>query len=133
MTIDPGLTVYGSVVGLNQVLMNLISNAIDAMPKGGKLNIRGSENAGRVEISIEDTGQGISPEIKDRMFEPFFTTKMGGRGAGLGLYIVQREIEQHAGKIRVHSTPGVGSTFTIDLPKSEPISQPGNPMTKQAA
>lgn len=108
---------------IEQVLMNLIINARQAMPKGGRLRVGVANNraSGMVEISIHDTGMGIAPEMLGRIFEPFFTTKPGpddtGRGgSGLGLSICREIIERHQGRIRVESLLGHGTTFTVKLP-----------------
>jgi signal transduction histidine kinase len=109
---------------VEQVLLNLILNARQAMPKGGYLRIEVRENAraGLVEIAIRDTGVGIPPEKLRLIFEPFFTTKTpdeaGTGGTGLGLSVCRQIIEQHQGRIRVESVVGQGSTFTVKLPIS---------------
>lgn len=121
--IEPSLSVYGSVVGLNQVFMNLISNAIDAMPEGGKLLVTGNARDGIATLSIQDTGAGIPPEIVERIFEPFFTTKDVGSGTGLGLHIVKQEIERHQGSIRVETQPGVGTKFHLTLPLTASLTE----------
>ncbi|HEY2117440.1 MAG TPA: ATP-binding protein [Candidatus Angelobacter sp.] len=106
---------------IRQVLSNLVINARDAMPNGGKLRIRsrhipGYDNLhGWVRILIADTGSGIPPEMIRSIFEPFVTTK-GERGTGLGLWIVKGIIQNHAGKLSVRSRLGHGTTFKIDLP-----------------
>jgi PAS domain S-box-containing protein len=105
---------------LDQVLMNLVVNACDAMPDGGRLTIRtGPAEAGRVWLSVEDTGTGISQEIRDRIFEPFFTTKMD-KGSGLGLSVVHGIVSQHGGAIQVGGREGGGSVFRIELPAAKP-------------
>lgn len=114
--IPAGLKVFGNVVGLNQVLMNLMSNAMDAMPDGGKLTISAKEEKGSVEISVADTGTGMPEEVRNRIFDPFFTTKEVGNGTGLGLYIVRNEVERHKGSISVASELGKGTVFKILLP-----------------
>jgi Na+/proline symporter/signal transduction histidine kinase len=101
---------------LNQVWINLIHNALQAMNHKGTLTVRGRVEAEQVFISIQDSGCGIAPEIRERIFEPFFTTKPQGEGSGLGLDIVKRIVEKHHGAIRVDSEPGCGSTFTVMLP-----------------
>jgi len=107
---------------LEQALVNLIVNALDAMPTGGELKIstsRGrvaSETPGSVSITIADTGIGIPEELQSVIFDPFFTTKPSGKGTGLGLSSVYGIVMQHKGKIKVQSTPGMGSAFTITLP-----------------
>ncbi|HXG11206.1 MAG TPA: ATP-binding protein [Gemmataceae bacterium] len=107
---------------LEQVLLNLIINARQAMPRGGRLRIEARENpqTGMAEISIADTGVGIPPERLRLIFEPFYTTKEpdehGHGGTGLGLSVCRQIVEQHQGRIRVESLVGKGSTFTIKLP-----------------
>ena len=99
---------------LEQVFLNLLLNAIDAMPEGGRLAVYTKTSKHYVLIGIEDSGVGISPQIKEDLFKPFTTTKE--EGLGLGLSIVHRIIEDHRGKISVKSASGHGTTFTISLP-----------------
>lgn len=132
----------GSIEGdpdqIDQVLMNLVLNARDAMPEGGTIRIstglctstateerhgEGREKA-FVEILIEDTGQGIAPEHLSRIFDPFFTTKEPGRGTGLGLSVAYNVVKSHGGEIFAKSQPGKGTSFRILLPKSAP--EPGS-------
>ena len=144
--IDPDLpSVVGDATQIQQVLLNLIANALDAMPDGGTLRVatrrvpcpedlaaiaqrkRGSATGELpltaphdvVEIRLSDTGQGISPQHLDRIFEPFFTTKQPGKGTGLGLSICRRIVKAHGGRIEVDSRVGVGTTFTIALPAAK--------------
>ncbi|MCS7311771.1 MAG: ATP-binding protein, partial [Acidobacteria bacterium] len=129
---EPGeYWIQGDPVQLQQVLMNLVLNARDAMPKGGRLMIRlgrlhladgasvpypGMGPGEWVRLEVADTGTGIPPEILSRIFEPFFTTKERGRGTGLGLAQVYGLVRQHDGFIDVRSQIGVGTTFIIYLP-----------------
>jgi two-component system, NtrC family, sensor kinase len=108
--------IQGYVGKLNQVLMNLLSNAFHAVQNKGDVWIRTRSNNGAVEIEIEDNGVGIPRENLKRIFEPFFTTKPIGQGTGLGLSISYGIIEQHQGKIHVTSVPSKGSTFAVCLP-----------------
>ncbi len=102
---------------LQQVLVNLMNNAIDAMPKGGQLSVNLARGgAGHVTVNISDTGIGISEEDQARIFDPFFTTKPAGKGTGLGLAVSYGIIRDHGGEILVSSLPGKGSTFTVVLP-----------------
>ncbi len=104
---------------LEQVFLNLLTNAIHAMSEGGVLRIDMSLADERTKVTIADTGTGISKEDLSSIFEPFFTTKPIGKGTGLGLMVVKDIIEQHAGSISVVSEPGQGTTFTILLPHHE--------------
>jgi signal transduction histidine kinase len=111
---------------IEQILLNLIINARQAMPRGGRLRIEVRENpaAHMAEIRIADTGVGIPADQLRLIFEPFYTTKSpdehGHGGSGLGLSVCRQIIEQHQGRIRVESLPGKGSVFTIKLPLSVP-------------
>jgi len=102
---------------LEQVVMNLVVNASDAMPDGGRLVIRtGREGKKWVFLAVEDTGHGIPRAVRDHMFEPFFTTKGPAQGTGLGLSVVQGIVQGHGGRIDVKSRVGSGTTFRIRLP-----------------
>ncbi len=102
---------------VHQVLINLLKNALEAMPQGGEITITSRVQGGKVEISIADTGEGMSPEVAANIFQPYFTTKE--KGTGLGLAICQGIIQEHGGTLSVASTPGRGTTFTIQLPLNE--------------
>jgi signal transduction histidine kinase len=112
LTLDPDL--------IQQALINIALNAIQAMPEGGKFTVEtksakpGGESPGSVEIVFADTGKGISMENLSRIFNPFFTTRQ--QGTGLGLSITQRIIEQHGGELNVLSSPGKGANFIILFP-----------------
>ncbi len=108
--------IYCDTSGIQHVMMALFMNAIEAMSKGGKLSVKTSPlNGGKeVQIKVSDTGKGIPKEILPNIFEPFFSTK---ESTGLGLAVVYGIIQQHEGKIEVESTPNVGTTFTITLPR----------------
>jgi len=116
----PGiLMVTGDSNRLQQTLLNLVFNAIEAMPKGGRLEIvsRSDEREKEVIIEIKDSGNGISAEHLDHIFDPFFTTKKEGEGTGLGLSIVYGVVNNHRGKIAVQSTKGEGTAFTLRFPR----------------
>lgn len=104
---------------ISQVLINLLTNARDAMPNGGTLTIRTMHRPHRREVvlQVQDTGQGIPEEIRSQIFTPFFTTKPLGEGTGLGLSIVLGIVHQHGGRIEVDSTPNQGTLFTLTFPE----------------
>jgi signal transduction histidine kinase len=102
---------------LNQVWMNLIDNALDAVATGGHVEVAGGLELGRVVVRVTDDGTGIPPEIQGRIFDPFFTTKEMGKGAGLGLDIVRRLVKQHDGEVEVDSRPG-RTEFRVSFPKA---------------
>jgi signal transduction histidine kinase len=110
----------GSVGELEQVFLNLILNAQNAMPRGGRLHIEVRREGEAVVLRFADTGVGIPPENLDRIFEPFFTTRSSQGGTGLGLAVSQRIVENHGGTLTVESPPGQGAIFTIRLPLQPP-------------
>jgi signal transduction histidine kinase len=128
---------------LHQVFLNLVTNASDAMPKGGRLIARiqaADSKAGVKGISIDliDSGPGISPDVLARIWEPFFTTKQEGKGTGLGLAISRRAIEAHHGTLSIESTPGQGTKVTIFLPLTNgsevvPPAEEGNELKRATA
>ncbi len=107
--------ILGNPAELREALLNLILNAVDAMPQGGTLTLAGQVTPAGVEIAVTDTGVGMSEVIRQRIFDPFFTTK-AEKGTGLGLSMVYGILERHGGHISVDSTPGKGSTFTLRFP-----------------
>ncbi len=112
--------VRGDANSLQQVLVNLLINAMDALEESGKhgraIEIRTFTQSGRACVSVRDNGPGVPDEIRDRIFDPFFTTKEGGKGTGLGLAIVESIVHQHGGAVRVETDPAPGMTFTVLLP-----------------
>lgn len=102
---------------LHRALSNLVLNAKDAMPEGGRVTLSARNRDGKVEIRVADTGQGLTPEECERLFTPYYTTKQ--HGTGLGLAIVQSVVADHAGTITVESRQGQGATFVITLPRAE--------------
>ena len=105
---------------LNQVFLNLFTNAAQAIEGSGQLFISTAASATGVTVRVRDTGSGMSEAVQKRIFEPFYTTKAIGKGTGLGLSIVFRIIEQHGGRIEVKSAPGKGSEFIVQLPLKQP-------------
>jgi signal transduction histidine kinase len=117
---DPNLSpCHGSPGHLQQVFLNLLNNARDAMPRGGTITLRTYGKNGSVVAEVEDTGTGIAAENRKRIFEPFFTTKGLGKGTGLGLSVAYGIIKTHRGEIQVESTPGKGTLFRVILPIEE--------------
>src|SRR5262249_9922141 len=143
--VEPDLwPVYADPAQVGQVLMNLVLNARDAMPRGGRVTVEvgnvtleenqvrlgeGAEKAESAEgpppreflrLRVRDTGEGIPPEVQAKVFEPFFTTKEHGKGTGLGLAVVHGLVRQHGGWVECSSKVGEGSTFDVYLPRSRP-------------
>lgn len=116
---------------IEQVLVNLIQNGVQAMPKGGTLRISVSRNGDAAAIAVQDTGVGIPPENLNRVFDPFFTTKPPGEGTGLGLSVSYGIVSSHGGRIDVQSTVGHGTTFTVILPLLS-LELPGHDQGKTA-
>jgi signal transduction histidine kinase len=109
-------TILGNTNYLQQVILNLLINARDAMPKGGNVTISTESKGFNVIVNVADSGMGIPKQVMDKIFTPFFTTKEAGKGTGLGLSICSKIIAQHHGDIKVQSEPNVGTTFSITLP-----------------
>lgn len=109
--------VHGDPGALNQVFLNLLKNAAEAMiGRGGVICVRASVESGFVHLRFEDQGAGISPDTMSKLFQPFFTTREAGRGTGLGLSISRQIAHAHGGDLRVESQLGVGTTFTLTVP-----------------
>ena len=101
---------------MNQVFLNLILNACQAMPEGGTLRLALHPTDDTVELTVQDSGCGIPQEQLSKIFDPFFSTKAVGEGTGLGLTVVHGILQEHQGAIRVTSVPGQGTTFMVSLP-----------------
>src|SRR5262249_32297342 len=114
----PQVTCYPAKV--NQVVLNLLTNALDACPDGGKVTVRTGPAERGAEVPVEDTGRGIDPAIRGKVFDPFFTTKPPGKGTGLGLSISYGIVQDHGGRLTFESTPGQGTHFTVFLPLRPP-------------
>jgi len=130
-----GLSVKADVTQLHQVILNLVNNACQAMPRGGELSLtsaraRLDDVGSRVApglrpgeyavVAVTDTGEGMAPDVVERICEPFFTTRAEGQGTGLGLSMVYGLVQQHGGYVTVSSVPGVGTTFKVFLPVVTP-------------
>jgi signal transduction histidine kinase len=116
--VDPELPVVRAIGGqLEQVLINLITNATHAVENGGRIVVRAQvESPSAALLEVADSGPGIPDEDRDKIFEPFFTTKSDGKGTGLGLPIVRNIVEQHRGEIRVERSDLGGAAFRVILP-----------------
>ena len=141
------LWIQGDLVQLNQVLMNLLVNARDAMPDGGQLRVEvqqeplesgdawtaiATSKLGVVRLVVEDTGCGMSEEVLTRIFDPFFTTKARGQGTGLGMSMVHGIVESHQGRVRIESEEGRGTRVTIGFPRCEPSATADNTVARPA-
>jgi len=115
-TLDDDVPVQGDPIKLQQVLMNLLLNARDAMPQGGSVHISTIRHNGSAILQVQDSGGGIDAEILHKVYDPFFTTKGIGKGTGLGLSVSYGIIQEHHGSITVDSIPGEGTVFRISLP-----------------
>jgi two-component system NtrC family sensor kinase len=111
---------------IQQALVALMVNAVEAMPEGGKLWLRALPDGDGVRIEVEDTGTGIPPDVLPHIFEPFFSTKQAVNGVGLGLSVVYGIVQGHGGRIDVDSTPGRGTTFRVWLPRQAPAVADGD-------
>ena len=111
---DENIKIMADRQQLRMAFDNLLRNAVEAMPEGGTLTVNVRRADDWAEVSVADTGQGISPENMPRLFEPLFTTKPGG--VGFGLALAKNVVENHGGKIEAKSEPGRGAVFTVRLP-----------------
>jgi signal transduction histidine kinase len=111
---EPHIVIDADRDQIRQVLLNLITNAYDAMPKGGVVTVVAGPSSGGAQIIVSDTGMGMDEATIESIFAPFFSEK--ARGIGLGLAVSKRIVESHDGTITVNSTPGAGSSFTLTLP-----------------
>ena len=119
--VEGGPTVLGWPSTLREALINLVMNAVDALPRGGEIRLRAVQHADRVAVEVTDTGVGMPPEIRSRILEPFFTTK-GEGGTGLGLPLVQGVVERHGGQLELESQLGAGTTVRLLFPPAERVS-----------
>jgi signal transduction histidine kinase len=122
---DEPLEVWGEATQLQQCLANLVFNALEAMPRGGRLSIACGRRGSEVWAEVSDTGGGIPPEVLPLIFEPFFSTKSEVQGVGLGLSMVYGIISGHRGRIEVDSRPGQGARFSLSLPHADSAPERG--------
>ncbi|HXH28785.1 MAG TPA: HAMP domain-containing sensor histidine kinase, partial [Candidatus Polarisedimenticolia bacterium] len=125
LDLDPAARISADAPRLVRVLHNLVANALDAMSAGGTLAITGRPIPPIVRLIVRDTGGGMPEEVRARVFEPFFTHGKRG-GTGLGMAIARTIIEEHGGTIRLESSPGCGTTVTIDLPAGPAVPREAN-------
>ncbi|HEX8636310.1 MAG TPA: PAS domain S-box protein [Pyrinomonadaceae bacterium] len=114
--------VEANATEVREVFVNLIFNALDAMPAGGRIEVTETQRGAWLVVAVRDTGEGIPPEFQDRIFEPFFTTK-GSQGSGLGLAVSYGIIKRHGGTIEVGSAPGGGTIFTLTFPYRQTLAE----------
>ena len=117
---DPLPLILGDRGSLGSALMNLCVNAMDAMPQGGVLVLRTQNAPNGVRLEVQDSGEGMSPEVLERAVEPFFTTKAMGKGTGLGLAAVYATVAAHGGTLALRSQPGLGTAVTLEIPSASP-------------
>ncbi len=130
---ERGLWVEGDQAQLEHALINLVTNAGDVMPDGGRVTIRGElQGDALLAIEVRDTGPGIPDEVRRRIFEPFVTTKRGAKRAGLGLPVVHGIVTQHGGTVEIFSSPAAGTVARVVLPRAEPSQHPAGPASPTA-
>lgn len=116
--------IIGSADQIKQALLNLLLNALQALPRGGKISVTTQSNETDIKVIVEDNGIGMEDSVIDKIFTPYFTTKT--KGSGLGLTVVNRIAKDHGGKIRVQSQLGKGSTFTLSFPRIQIAQSPSS-------
>jgi CheY-like chemotaxis protein/anti-sigma regulatory factor (Ser/Thr protein kinase) len=119
--LGPEAVVHGNASELQEALTNLVINAVDAMPRGGRITVGTRGRGDAVEVSVTDTGEGIAPDVRPRIFDPFFTTRSPMR-AGLGLSVVHGIVARHRGLVDVRSEPTRGATLTLVIPAARGLS-----------
>ncbi|MCU0593322.1 MAG: HAMP domain-containing histidine kinase, partial [Desulfobacterales bacterium] len=120
--LSPNLPIIaGDQAQLQQVVLNLVNNAIDAIGRDGTISVTSRADKTDIRISVTDSGPGISESVQKKVFDPFFTTKSTGKGTGLGLWISYSIIEKMGGNLTLQSREGQGATFTITLPIVQPM------------
>jgi CheY-like chemotaxis protein len=118
---------------LEQILVNLVANARDALPNGGTVRVATHARGGRAALVVHDNGAGIEPALRERIFEPFFTTKQAGSGTGLGLYVVYSIVSGLGGEIDVQTEPRAGTRVTVYLPLLAPVGRAAADVARAAA
>ncbi|MBI3078748.1 MAG: response regulator [Deltaproteobacteria bacterium] len=123
--------IAGDPAELREAFTNLLLNALEAMPQGGQVRLTAARDGGQVRVTVQDTGRGMSEEVREKAFEPFFTTK-GPQGNGLGLSVVWGVVQRHDGEITLDSEEGKGTTFTLDFPIRAEAVKPEAPAARPA-
>lgn len=113
------ITLFADKQKIQQVILNLINNAVDAMDNGGEITISAIRESGMVEIVVQDNGEGMDHKSLSKIFDPFYSSKKDKKGYGLGLFIVNKIINEHGGSVSADSSPNIGTVFTIMLPEEE--------------
>jgi signal transduction histidine kinase len=121
----------GNAENLKQCLINLVKNSLEAMPAGGALTLRARQEGPFVRLEVEDTGAGIAPAVQEKVFSPFYTTKHGG--AGLGLAMTKKVIEEMRGKVELDSAPGRGTRISLLVPVALAVEEEGEADVPPAA
>jgi PAS domain S-box-containing protein len=119
LRVDPAPSILAVASEIREALLNILENALAAMPNGGRLTIQIRGEDGRAQVAISDTGIGMSPEVQRLVFEPFFTTRASSGGTGLGLSLAQEIVHRYGGTIALSSREGIGTTFTLSFPAVE--------------
>jgi CheY-like chemotaxis protein/anti-sigma regulatory factor (Ser/Thr protein kinase) len=119
LRVDPAPPILAVASEIREALLNILENALAAMPRGGRLTIQVRGEDGRALVSVADTGTGMSPEVQRLAFEPFFTTRGSSGGTGLGLALAQEIVHRYGGAITLSSREGIGTTFTLSFPAVE--------------
>jgi signal transduction histidine kinase len=120
-SVPDGLRILIDLHDFQQMLLNIMINAIHAMQEGGRLSVRAGRKDSMISVEVSDTGEGIKQEHLGRIFDPFFTTKPTGEGTGLGLWLTYEIVRNYNGDISVQSEVGKGSTFTLQFPGARPL------------
>ncbi|MCU0609426.1 MAG: transporter substrate-binding domain-containing protein [Chitinispirillaceae bacterium] len=117
LNLGSGTDIIGRKTEIHEMLVNMILNAADAMPSGGRLEISTVNSGSAVLLTVKDSGTGMSDEVKEKCLQPFFTTK-GDKGTGMGLLMVSRIVDEHGGRLQIESAPGAGTSFIITFPRN---------------
>jgi len=118
-SVQDDIFIFADKQKIQQVMLNLINNAVDAMDNEGEISISASRSGGNIEIIVQDNGAGMTKDTLSKIFDPFYSSKKNKKGYGLGLFVVHNIIHEHGGSISADSSPNIGTVFTITLPEKE--------------